>query len=67
MSFKELSSMGTESRKVAVFMLVWVSLYVPFLVGKVTETGFIEFSKWCLLGLFAGLTAEHFSQKPKSA
>ncbi len=57
----KLMSLGTESRKVVLYVPVQVFLSTLFYFGRMSEAGFLDFTKWGLVALFAGLTAEHFS------
>ena len=56
-------SMGTESRKVAVFMVVWVAATTLLWFGKLDTMGWIDLTKWGFAALAAGLSAEHFADK----
>ena len=66
MKLGNLFNMGTESRKIATFAPVWLTFTVAFFLAKMSEAGYIEFSKWAIIALFAGLTAERFGGNGKS-
>jgi hypothetical protein len=56
-------SLGTESRKVVMFTVVFVVSTVFLWFGKIDPANWMELTKWLGLGIAAGLTAEHFAPK----
>ena len=59
---KRYLSLGTDSRKCAVFMVVWASCTALLWFGRVTPDNWIDLTKWGYGFLAAGLTAEHFEK-----
>lgn len=58
-------SLGTESRKVAVFLPLFASMALLCYFGKITGAELAGFAEFGFTALAAGLTAEHFAT-PKS-
>ena len=56
-------ALGTESRKLAMFTVVFAVSTTAMWFGKVDQGNWIELTKWLGLGVAAGLTAEHFAPK----
>lgn len=56
-------ALGTESRKVAMFVPVFIVATVFLWFGRVDQGNWIDLTKWMFLGLAAGLSAEHFAKK----
>jgi hypothetical protein len=54
-------SLGTESRKVLVFVPVFVVATALLWFGRVDQANWVDLTKWSVMALFAGLTAEHFA------
>lgn len=59
-------ALGTESRKVAMFIPVFVVATVFLWFGKVDQANWVDLVKWIFMALAAGLTAEHFGSKPQA-
>jgi len=57
-------ALGTESRKVAMFVPVFVLASVYLWFAKISPADWVELVKWSFTALAVGLTAEHFGQKP---
>ena len=58
-------ALGTESRKVAMFVPVFITATVFLWFGKVDVASWVELTKWAFIVLAAGLTAEHFGTAGK--
>jgi hypothetical protein len=56
-------ALGTESRKVAMFVPVFIVATTFLWFGKVDQANWVELVKWMFVGLAAGLTAERFAPK----
>ena len=57
---KQSLSLGTDSRKIAVFVPVFAASCVYLYFGKIASAEWVELSKWSIMTLFATLTAERF-------
>lgn len=57
--------LGTESRKVGVFIPIFCASLALVYFGKITGADWIGLMEWGFGALAAGLTAEHFSGTTK--
>lgn len=64
MEAKKVLSLGTESRKVAMFVPIWVAATALLWFGKLTPDHWVSVTTWGYGVLAVGLTAEHFGKKP---
>ena len=63
MDTKHVLSCGTASRKVAMFVPVFVVSTALLWFGKIVSAEWIELTKWSAMTLFAALSVEHFAPK----
>jgi hypothetical protein len=56
-----LGSLGTESRKIMVFVPVFIVATVLLWFGRVEQDNWVDLTKWLFGFLAAGLTAERFA------
>ncbi len=63
MTMKNALSLGTDSRKVAMFAPLFLIACVFLWFGKIVSAEWIELMKWTYTALAAALTAEHFAGK----
>lgn len=54
---------GTQSRKVAMFVPVFITACVFCWFGKITSAEWVELIKWSFTALAVALSAERFGQK----